>query len=175
MMARAHAAERPGARVLIWGRTASAARAIEETLRREGFAVDAAEDLEAAVGAADIICCATTATQPILRGEWLRPGMHLDLVGAFKRGMREVDDAAVARCRIVVDTYAGALAEAADLLEPLARGVIDRSAIVAELAEVVAGRRVRENAADITLFKSVGTSIEDLAAAQMLLARSVRL
>jgi len=173
MMARAHCAERPDAHVSVWGRTVEAARAVAARLRDEGLAADAVDDLEAAMRAADIISCATTATQPIVRGEWLRPGVHLDLVGAFKRGMREADDAAIARCRIVVDTYAGALAGAADLLEPLERGVIERSAIVAELAEVVSGRqRGRETATDITLFKSVGTSIEDLAAAQLLLARA---
>ena len=173
MMARAHCAERPDAHVRVWGRRAEAARAVATRLRTEGFLADAVDDLEAAVRAADIVCCATTATQPIVRGAWLRPGTHLDLVGAFKRSMREADDAAIARCRIVVDTYAGALTEAADLLEPLERGVIERSAIVAELAELVAGtRRGRVAASDITLFKSVGTSIEDLAAAQMLLARS---
>lgn len=172
MLALAHCAERPNARLRIWGRNVSAARAVVDRLRREGCAAESAGDLDAAVRDADIVSCATTATAPIVRGEWLRPGTHLDLVGAFKRGMREADDAAIARCRIVVDTYAGALAEAADIVEPLERGVIERSAIVAELAELVAGsRRGRESSDDITLFKSVGTSIEDLAAAQMLLAR----
>ncbi|MGH6622434.1 MAG: ornithine cyclodeaminase family protein [Burkholderiaceae bacterium] len=173
MMARAHCAERPDAHVSVWGRDAEAAQIVVERLRREGFVAEVTDDLEAAVRAADIVSCATTATQPIVRGAWLQPGVHLDLVGAFKRGMREADDAAIARCRIVVDTYAGALAEAADLLEPLERGVIKRSAIVAELAELVADtQRGRQAASDITLFKSVGTSIEDLAAAQMLLAVS---
>jgi ornithine cyclodeaminase len=83
--------------------------------------------------------------------------------------MREADDEAVGRARIVVDTYAGALAEAADIVEPLERGVIQRDAIVAELAEIVGGRPGRTGTAEITLFKSVGTAVADLAAAQLLL------
>jgi ornithine cyclodeaminase len=85
--------------------------------------------------------------------------------------MREVDDDAVARARIVVDTHAGALAEAGDLVQPLARGVIGREAVAAELAELLRGERAgRTGAHDITLFKSVGTALEDLAAAQMVVA-----
>lgn len=172
MMARAHCAEREGARVSIWGRDAGAAQRTVVELRDADIVAEVAIDLEATLRAADIVSVATTATQPIVRGEWLRAGVHLDLVGAFKRGMREADDAAIARCRIVVDTYAGALIEAADVLEPLERGVIERTAIVAELAQLVDGsRRGRESADDLTLFKSVGTALADLAAAQMLLAR----
>jgi ornithine cyclodeaminase len=130
------------------------------------------EDLETAVRGADIISCATTSTQPIVHGAWIAPGTHLDLVGGFRRGMREADDEAVGRARIVVDTYAGALAEAADIVEPLERGVIQRGAIVAELAEIVGGRAGRTGATEITLFKSVGTAVADLAAAQLLLERS---
>jgi ornithine cyclodeaminase len=103
-----------------------------------------------------------------VRGEWLCDGAHLDLVGGFTRAMREVDDAAVARARIVVDTYAGALAEAGDLVVPLEEGVIARDRIVAELAELVRGQRQGRTAdAEITLFKSVGTALEDLAAADL--------
>jgi alanine dehydrogenase len=103
-------------------------------------------------------------------GEWLQAGTHLDLVGGFKPHMREVDDAAVAMSRVVVDTCAGALAEAGDLTQPLARGAISREHIVADLAELLRGERVgRRDAGDITLFKSVGTALEDLAAAELVL------
>ena len=112
--------------------------------------------------------CATTAREPLLRGAWLRPGTHVDLVGGFRRDMREADDAAVMRARIVVDTYAGALAEAGDIVQPLAHGVITREHIVGELAQLLRGEvRGRTGDADITLFKSVGTALEDLAAAQL--------
>ena len=169
-MARAHAALRPGLSVRVWGRRAEAAEALARTLADEGLAATAVRGLEAAVRAADIVCCATTSAEPIVRGAWLAPGTHLDLVGAFKPTMREVDDDAVARSRIVVDTYAGALVEAGDLVQPLARGVVTRDAIAAELGELLRGLRPgRTSASDITLFKSVGTALEDLAAAQAVL------
>ena len=169
-MARAHAALRPGLTVRVWGRRPEAAGALARTLADEGLAAAPVRELEAAVRAADIVCCTTTSTEPIVRGAWLAPGTHLDLVGAFKPTMREVDDEAVARARIVVDTYAGALVEAGDLVQPLARGVVGRDAITAELGELLRGLRPgRTSASDITLFKSVGTALEDLAAAQAVL------
>jgi ornithine cyclodeaminase len=170
-MARAHAALRPGLRVFVWGRRAEAAAALAHTLAGEGLLAAAAPDLESAVRAASIICCATTSHAPLVHGAWLAPGTHLDLVGAFTPRMREVDDAAVARARIVVDTYAGALAEAGDLVQPLANGAIVRAQVLAELAELVRGApAVRRTPEDITLFKSVGTALEDLAAAELVLA-----
>jgi ornithine cyclodeaminase len=168
-MAHAHARARALSRLWIWGRRGEGAQTLAQRLRDEGLPAQAVDDLETAVRSADIVSCATTSTQPIVRGAWLAPGTHLDLVGGFRRGMREADDEAISRARIVVDTYAGALAEAADILEPLERGVIGRGAIVGELAALVAGRPGRTSAADITLFKSVGTAVADLAAAQLLL------
>lgn len=165
-MARAHMALRPQLRrVLVWGRRADAARALARTLAGEGLPAGAAPALEAAVRAAQIVCCATTAREPVVHGDWLAPGTHLDLVGGFRRDMREVDDVAVARSTIVVDTYAGALAEAGDLTQPIERGVIGRDAVVAELAELLRGQRGgRRSDDELTLFKSVGSAIEDLAA-----------
>jgi alanine dehydrogenase len=171
-MAHAHARGRQLERLWVWGRRGEGAQTLAQRLRDEGLPAQAIDDLEAAVRGADIISCATTSTQPIVRGAWIAPGAHLDLVGGFRRGMREADDAAIARARIVVDTYAGALAEAADIVEPLERGVIERSAVIAELAELVAGRPGRLSDGDITLFKSVGTAVADLAAAQLLLDRA---
>jgi ornithine cyclodeaminase len=168
-MARAHLALQPGlAHVEVWGRNVDAAEEIVETLRDEGFDAEVAQALHAAVERADIISCATTAHEPLVHGAWLMPGQHLDLVGAFRRDMREVDDAAVLRARVVVDTYAGALAEAGDLLQPIERGLITRAHVAAELAQVLRGEvRGRAAALDITLFKSVGTALEDLAAARL--------
>src|SRR5512137_222007 len=106
----------------------------------------------------------------IVHGAWLRPGCHLDLVGGFRRSMREADDAAVGRSRVYVDTFAGALAEAADIVEPLERGVIGRADVLGELAQLVTGAVPgRTSASQVTLFKSVGTAFEDLAAARLLL------
>jgi len=171
-MARAHCTRREISRLRIWGRNGEGAQTLAQMLRDEGLPAQAVDDLEAAVRDSHIVSCATTATMPIIKGAWLAPGTHLDLVGGFRRSMREADDAAVARSRVYVDTYAGALAEAADIVEPLERGVITREQVRGELAELVAGSVPGRCAADeITLFKSVGTALEDLAAAQLLLAR----
>jgi ornithine cyclodeaminase len=171
-MARGHAALRPGLRrIVVWGRSAEAAHALARRLAAEGLPAEATGDLEAATRSAQIVCCATTSTEPLVRGAWLMPGTHLDLVGGFRRDMREVDDAAVQRARVIVDTYAGALAEAGDLTQPLERGAIAREHVVAELAELLRGERAgRRNDDEITLFKSVGTALEDLAAAQMVVS-----
>ncbi len=172
-MARAHCRERSVTRLQIWGRQGAGAQTLAQQLRDEGLPAQATDDLEQAVRDAEIITCATTATAPVVLGTWIAPGCHLDLVGGFKRSMREADDAAIARSRVFVDTYAGALAEAADIVEPLERGVIARKDVLGELAELVrntvAGRTGDD---DITLFKSVGTAIEDLAAARLLLERA---
>lgn len=176
-MARAHAALRPGLRhIVVWGRRPDAAQQLARELAAEGLPARAASSLEAAVRAAQIVCCATTSQEPLVQGAWLAPGTHLDLVGGFRRDMREADDQAVARSRIVVDTYAGALAEAGDLVQPLERGVIARDAIVAELAELLRGERDgRRGDAQVTLFKSVGTALADLAAAQRVLDGTVNM
>ncbi|HEY5756757.1 MAG TPA: hypothetical protein VIU34_13090 [Steroidobacter sp.] len=122
-----------------------------------------------AVADADIVCCATSSPTPVLSGAWLRPGTFVDLVGSFSPSTREADDEAITRSRIFVDTLDGALAEAGDLLDPLARGVIGHRHIEAELADLVCGRhRGRSNDDELTLFKSVGTAIEDLAAARLI-------
>jgi ornithine cyclodeaminase len=169
-MARAHCAERAVKRLWIWGRRGEGSQTLAQMLRDEGLPAQAVDDLEQAVRDADIVSCATTATAPIVHGAWLAPGCHLDLVGGFRRSMREADDAAVARARVFVDTYAGALAEAADIVEPIERGVIGRADVLGELAGLVDGTTAgRRSADDITLFKSVGTAIEDLAAARLLL------
>ncbi len=168
-LACAHHALRPALRrVFIWARDPTKAQTAAQWLRDLGLPAQAAEDLEATAREAHIISCATTATSPVVHGAWLEPGTHLDLVGGFTPAMREVDDAAAARSRIVVDTYAGALAEAGDLLSPLASGAICRESVVAELADLVRGdRRGRTSAAEITMFKSVGTALEDLCAASL--------
>lgn len=171
-LACAHYALRPSLRrVSVWARRESRAQAVAQWLRDQGLPAQAVPQLEPAVRQAQIVSCATTATAPLVHGAWLAPGTHLDLVGGFTPAMREADDAAAARADIYVDTYAGALAEAGDLLGPLASGAITRERIVAELAELVRGEKPgRVRADQITLFKSVGTALEDLAAAAMVVA-----
>lgn len=168
-MARAHAALRPGLQqIQVWGRDAAAAQALAHMLAAEGMPASAAPDLQAAVQQAHIVSCATTSTTPLVQGAWLTPGTHLDLVGGFRPTMREADDDAVARCQVVVDTFTGALAEAGDLTQPLASGHITRDHIVADLAQLLRGEvRVRGDGQRCTLFKSVGTALEDLTAAEL--------
>jgi ornithine cyclodeaminase/alanine dehydrogenase-like protein (mu-crystallin family) len=156
-------------RVAVVGRDPARARAFAAAMRgRLGVPVDVASDARAAVREADIVTCATTSPTPVVRGEDLRPGTHVDLVGAFRPSEREADTEAVRRARVVVDTYAGALEEAGDLLIPMREGAIDRDHVVAELAELVTGARSgRTDPAQITLFKSVGWALEDLATARL--------
>jgi ornithine cyclodeaminase len=162
----AHAAIRPIAQVTIWNRTKPAAERLAEKARAAGLAAEATEDIEAAVGAADIVSAATLSPDPLIKGAWLTPGTHVDLVGAFTPQMREADDEAVRRARLYVDTRAGALKEAGDILQPLANGTIEADDIAGELAELCRGSVAgRERDDQITLFKSVGAAVEDLAAA----------
>lgn len=161
----AHSRVRPIQQVLIWGRDQHKASQAADEARALGYPVQVASDLETAARQADIISCATLSRAPLIRGEWLKPGSHLDLIGAFTKEMRESDDDAVRRARVFVDTRAGAFAEAGDILQPIASGVIGREHVQAELAELVRGSAGRQSADEITLFKSVGAALEDLAGA----------
>ncbi|MFO1271542.1 MAG: ornithine cyclodeaminase family protein [Rubrivivax sp.] len=154
---------RPGLdEVLVWNRHLEAAAALAA---RVGGRV--APDLEAAVRAADIVSCATLAEAPLVRGAWLAPGAHLDLIGSFTPSMREADGAAFARARVFVDTEE-ALAKSGDCLQAMAEGAFDRAALQGTLAGLVRGSAAgRRGPAEITLFKSVGTALEDLAAAAL--------
>jgi ornithine cyclodeaminase len=173
-MALAHCTVRPIRRVTVVGRregrvgeTAAEIRALVD----RDVEVEVTTALDKVVAAADIISCATSSEQPVLAGKWLRPGAFVDLVGSFSPTRREADDEAVVRSRIFVDTFEGALTEAGDLLQPLERGLIVRDRIEGELSDLVSGRTTgRRGADEIILFKSVGSSIEDLAAAKLIVA-----
>lgn len=169
----AHATVRPIRRVAIWGRNTEKAQGLAERLaQRLGLDVTAAADLEAAAREADIVSCATLSKEPLIRGAWLAHGAHLDLVGGFTPAMREADDEAVRRARVFVDTRAGATKEAGDIVQPLASGVLAEGDIAADLFELTRGTRAgRGSAKEITFFKSVGTALEDLAAAQLAVER----
>ncbi len=163
---RAHSSVRPITRVTIWGRNAANAEKTAEEARALGYDAVAATDLEAAARAADIISCATLSSEPLIHGAWLKPGAHLDLIGAFKPSMRESDDEAVRRAEIFVDTRAGALSEAGDILQPLKAGVISEADIRGDLFDLTGGQtKGRTDDQAITLFKSVGAALEDLAGA----------
>ena len=162
----AHAAVRPITKVAIWGRDPEKAGAIARRAAALGLDTSVTGDLERAVSEADIISCATLSETALIRGAWLKPGAHLDLIGAFKPSMRESDDDAVRRTTIFVDTRAGALSEAGDIVQPIRTGVISSEDIAADLADLSSGiHRGRARGDEITLFKSVGASLEDLAGA----------
>jgi ornithine cyclodeaminase len=163
----AHALVRPIREVRVWGRDPAKARALAERLDAPERRVRAEPDLEAAVRGADIVSCATLARAPLVRGAWLKPGAHLDLVGGFTPEMREADDEAVRRARVFVDTREGALAEAGDLVQPMRSGILREADVAGDLAELARGLVPgRGSPEEITLFKSVGSAIEDLAAAR---------
>ena len=165
---RAHMAVRPIRRVTLWNRTRGHAVKLAFGLAVGGIAAEIADDLEAAVREADIVSCATLSAQPLVRGKWLKKGAHLDLVGAYTPKMRESDDDAVRRARVYVDTRAGAPKEGGDIAQPLKSGVLKKDAIRGDLYELCRGNaKGRTAASQITLFKSVGTAIEDLAAAML--------
>ena len=168
-MARAHAAVRPLSSIEVWGRRPEAAAAVASRLRAEGLPAEASADLDAGVGRAEIVSCVTGATEPLVRGELLAPGTHLDLVGSFRPDMRESDDEAAARATIFVDSVAGALMSG-DLAQPIADGVITEDSVVADLQALAAGDHPGRTSPDeITLFKSAGFAAADLAAARLAL------
>jgi len=172
-MAAAHCAVRPIEKVLVWGRTGKHIEATVARLNSDGIAAQVCSDLAGGLATCDIVTCATTAREPIVLGRLVRPGTHVDLVGAFTAEMRESDDELVRRAEVFVDTYAGALKEAGDLVQPMNNGTIDREQVRAELAELVAGRHPgRRGAEEITVFKSVGTALEDLCAARLVYERA---
>jgi ornithine cyclodeaminase/alanine dehydrogenase-like protein (mu-crystallin family) len=166
--ARAHAAVRPLRQFTIYNRNPAKAEAVAAELRADGFAASATGDLEAAVRLADIVSCVTNSTTPIVKGAWLQPGTHVDLAGAFKPSMRETDAEVVARSLVYVDTREGALAEAGDLLQAAVEGRFNLSDVKGDLFQLCRGTVPgRTSPQDITLFKSCGTALEDLAAAVM--------
>lgn len=164
-LARAHACARPITQTWVWNRTQKRAGTVVAEMNRHGLKASAVSDLASVVAEADIITCVTGAEQPVLFGKWLRPGVHVDLVGAFKAQMRESDDEVMRRSRIYVDTH-HALHEPGDLIDPLRDGIIGEEDIQGDLFELCRGEvKGRGRSDEITLFKSVGTALEDLAAA----------
>ncbi|MBV9014694.1 MAG: ornithine cyclodeaminase family protein [Alphaproteobacteria bacterium] len=167
----AHRAARPIRETRIWGRDPHKAAALATRLTSEGLAAVPVTDLAGAVADADIISCATLAQEPLIRGEWLRPGTHLDLVGGFTPAMREADDEAVRRARVYIDTEV-AMREAGDIVQPLRSGLLVPETIAGDLFRLARGEcAARRDPGEITLFKSVGTALEDLAAAQLAFGR----
>ena len=155
----------PGAEVRIWSRSIASARACAE-----GAGVAVSAGLEADVAEADIICTCTMATEPLIRGDWLRPGQHLDLIGAYKPDMREVDDAAMRRARVFVDARATTLHHIGELMAPLKSGAITEAAILADFYDDPA-LFSRRSADEITIAKNGGGAHLDLMTAAYILGR----
>lgn len=164
-LAQAHSSIREVEQIEIWGRTKAKAEALVAELRAHDLPADVASDLNFAVRRADIVSCATLSKVALFSGSLLSPGAHLDLVGGFTPHMREADDEAVRRSSVFVDTRNGAIAEAGDIVGPIRDGVLTLRDIRGDLYDLAAGLvpgRARED--EITLFKSVGAALEDLAA-----------
>jgi alanine dehydrogenase len=163
---RAHCAVRHSSRIEIWNRSRARAEQTAAELRDLNVAV--VNDLESAVRAADTISCATLSREPLVRGDWLKPGAHLDLVGAFTPEMHETDATALTRSSVYVDNRAGALKEPGDLVTPIKAGQFKAEDVRGDLFDLCrADVTARKTDSEITLFKSVGLALEDLAAAEM--------
>ncbi|MET3497335.1 ornithine cyclodeaminase family protein [Variovorax boronicumulans] len=167
MLPAAHASVRPIDEITVWNHRPEGAEALAAQLRAEGWNAQAATDLEAAVRRADIVSCATLATAPLVRGEWLAPGSHLDLIGSFTPAMREADAQCFAGARTFIDT-GEALQKSGDLLDAMAAGTLAADQVQGTLAELCRGERPgRASDAERTVFKAVGSAIEDLTAATL--------
>jgi len=171
-LAQAYRAVRPIRHVRIWNRNPARARVLAERLAAEGIRAEAALDIESAVRAADIVTCATLSTQPLVRGAWLHPGSHLDLIGSFAPDMRECDSDCLRAASVFVDTDEAGL-KSGDLLEPMREGAFAQVDIRARLADLCRGTHAgREHTQEITVFKAVGTALADLAAAVLVYERA---
>ncbi len=171
MLIRAYAAAFPEARFTIWNRTPERARMLSARLA-DLAPIDVADDLETAVRGADIVTAATMSTEPLIRGAWLRPGQHVDLVGAFRPDMREADDAALARARIFVDARATTIGEIGELVIPMKKGVIGEDDVIADFSDIAAGRFRRTSPEEITLFKNGGGAHLDLMTAAYIVRKT---
>lgn len=170
----AHMSVRPIEKIWVWDRSEDSAKALVSELQAQD--IDASvcpfDDLSLIAGQVDLISCATMAKEPLIKGDWLKPGTHLDLVGSFTPYMRETDNTAMQKGAVFVDTRAGALVETGDLIDPIKEGAITEQDILAEFSELCAGQHSGRSALTapqeaITIFKSVGDSREDLAAAML--------
>ncbi len=169
-MIKAHCVVRNYSRILIWGRNEEKAERLALSLNIKDKEILAKNDIKEALNVADVISCATLTQKPLIMGDWIKPGQHLDLVGAFTPDMAEADSKAIAKSKVVVDTYEGALSESGELINAIKEGRIKKEHILSDLRELVLEEKnIRKDSNDITLFKSVGTALEDLAAAELVI------
>lgn len=167
-LVRAHRSARPSiARVLCWNRTDARAAELAGTLSAAGVAAEPVADLGTAVRSADIVTTCTRAKVPLIRGEWLKPGAHLDLVGGYDMQTREADEACIRRARVFVDRRETAM-DVADIAKSLEAGILLLDDIVGDLYDLAAGRAPpRRSPAEITLFKNAGGAHLDLMTAEL--------
>jgi ornithine cyclodeaminase len=162
----AHSSVRPIKKVYVWGRNRLKAEAVCEQLKDEKFEIQPVTDLNETIGKADIISAATLSKTPLIHGKFLKKGQHIDLVGSFKKDMREADDETIKRAQVYIDTPGG-MEESGDLFIPLQNGLLKRTEIKATLPELCREEKNgRISKDEITLFKSVGHALEDLVAAK---------
>ncbi|MEP0261762.1 NAD(P)-binding domain-containing protein [Sulfitobacter sp.] len=160
----AYSAAFPNARFTVWNRTPKNAEAMAAELK-----INVATDLEQAVRAADIVTSATMSTDPLIRGDWLQPGQHIDLIGAYRPDMREVDDSALLRARVFVDSFDTTIGHIGEINIPLEAGTITRDHLIADYYDLGAFTRQRDD--EITLFKNGGGAHLDLMTARHILER----
>lgn len=171
---KAHATVRPIEKICIWGREISKAQKLADQLNASKFECQATDDLEYAIAGADIISCATLSKDPLIKGKWLRPGQHVDLVGSYQKHKRETDNDAILKAAVFVDSLEAAPKECGDLFIPLQNGIFKTENIKADLFSMCSSELTffRNNDKEITLFKSVGHALEDLAAASLAFERT---
>lgn len=163
---KAHISVRPIKKIFVWGRNFDKAKAICKQLESEKFSISAIKTIEEKISDVDIISCATLSKTPLILGKHLKKGQHIDLVGAYKKDMREADDETISRASVFIDTFQGGLKESGDIVIPLENGTLTKEEIKADLFELCSNKKTgRKSDKEITVFKSVGHALEDLAAA----------
>lgn len=163
---KAHASVRPIKKVFVWGRDFEKAKIICKKLNNEAFSIQPIKTIKEKISDVDIISCATLSKTPLVLGKYLKKGQHIDLVGAYKKDMREADDSVITKGSVFIDTYQGGLKESGDIVIPLKNGVLKKSDIKADLFELSSNKKIgRQTQQEITVFKSVGHALEDLVAA----------
>ncbi len=164
----AHAAVRPITDVYVWGKNFEKAKKLVADIALANLNIQPIKSIDAIIKKVDIISCATLSNDPLVKGEWLQSGQHLDLVGSFTPTMREADDVAVKNASVYVDVLEGATKESGDIVIPLQNGTIQLTDIQGDLFDLCANRVTgRKTEEEITLFKSVGHALEDLVAATL--------
>lgn len=163
---KAHASIRPIKKVFVWGRNFEKAQAISTALKNESFSIQPIKTIEEKISEVDIVSCATLSKTPLVLGKYLKAGQHIDLVGAYKKDMREADDETITQASVFVDTFQGGLKESGDIVIPIKNGILKEDAIKADLFQLCSNKHNgRTSKKEITVFKSVGHALEDLVAA----------